>query len=232
MKYEIENYSKYYLNDKLEIYSKRYNHLISTRVNRTGYISASLTNDQGKRHDVTLHRIVAKIFVENPDPATKNQVNHIDGDKTNYSIENLEWVSCAENIQHAYDTKLHIKASGVDSPNTRYTEFDVRFVCGLIQDGFSDNQIGKYYLMNRGTIKSIRGRKSFKDISCEYNFPPNSKVSISPATAEWIYKRILEGKTNKEIMKLTTNPFVKLTTLQRIRSKRSFKTLTDSLDQQ
>lgn len=51
-----------------------------------------------------LHRIVAKLFV--PNPENKPEVNHIDGDKLNYKACNLEWVTRQENMQHALEHNL------------------------------------------------------------------------------------------------------------------------------
>ena len=53
-----------------------------------------------------IHRLVAIVFVPNPDPAHKIQVNHIDGNKLNNVAANLEWVTPSENMQHAYRTGL------------------------------------------------------------------------------------------------------------------------------
>lgn len=54
----------------------------------------------------SIHRIVALEFIDNPNPHNYNIVNHIDGNKSNNSVENLEWCSRSQNIHHAYDNNL------------------------------------------------------------------------------------------------------------------------------
>jgi hypothetical protein len=58
----------------------------------------------GKIKKYAVHRLLAIMFL--PNPENKRTVNHIDGDKTNNSLSNLEWATDKENIQHAYDTGL------------------------------------------------------------------------------------------------------------------------------
>lgn len=58
----------------------------------------------GVRIKNKIHRIVASAFIENP--LNKREVNHIDGNKSNNNVSNLEWATSSENQQHAYNTGL------------------------------------------------------------------------------------------------------------------------------
>ena len=63
-----------------------------------------LVDEDGKPHYKLLHRIIAECFCEKRN--TANEVNHIDGIKTNNHYSNLEWVTREENLKHAYENGL------------------------------------------------------------------------------------------------------------------------------
>ena len=58
----------------------------------------------GSKNKVLVHRLVAETFIPNPHNLT--EVNHINGDKTDNSVSNLEWSSHADNVRHAWQTGL------------------------------------------------------------------------------------------------------------------------------
>ena len=63
----------------------------------------------GRRYCRRIHRCVAQAFLPNPDALP--EVNHIDGNKANNRLDNLEWVTSSENKYHAYHTGLRTKSS-------------------------------------------------------------------------------------------------------------------------
>lgn len=70
---------------------------------RNGYKAVCLVSDKKKKFK-NIHRMLAEAFIENP--LNKSQINHIDGNKTNNSLDNLEWATPSENITHAHKTGL------------------------------------------------------------------------------------------------------------------------------
>lgn len=77
--------------------------ILKNNVNEYGYLYVRLYKD-AKGTKFKIHRLVALTFLENP--KNKRCVNHKDGNKQNNCVENLEWVTHGENMQHAADNKL------------------------------------------------------------------------------------------------------------------------------
>lgn len=82
-----------------------------------GYLKVVLAKD-GHMHHHKIHRLVASAFV--PNPHARREVNHINGDKTDNRMDNLEWVSRGENIRHAYRMGLNKGASKITPEQVAY----------------------------------------------------------------------------------------------------------------
>lgn len=72
-------------------------------LDKRGYPCVKLNKDNCVK-GISFHRIVAQTFI--PNPNNKPQVNHKDGNKLNNCVENLEWVTCLENVNHAFEIGL------------------------------------------------------------------------------------------------------------------------------
>ena len=89
---------EYQISDKGRIFNKTRKVFLRPSLKANGYLEVQLS----KKHYCLVHRLVASVFIDNPDD--KPFVNHIDGDKTNNNKNNLEWVTESENVQHYYKT--------------------------------------------------------------------------------------------------------------------------------
>ena len=101
---DIPQWEEFYeVNTLGEVRSKRTNKLIVGDVNNAGYYRVCLYNGAIKKRCFR-HRLVALTFLDNPNNLP--QVNHIDGDKSNNRLENLEWVNQIDNEIHAIKNGL------------------------------------------------------------------------------------------------------------------------------
>jgi hypothetical protein len=100
---------KYEISDKGRVRNTLTKKLLKLTTQEHGYVTVSINKKQ-----FYLHRLVAFAFIDNLDPINKIFVNHLDGNKENNTVENLEWVTHPENMKHARKNNLMpTKISGV-----------------------------------------------------------------------------------------------------------------------
>lgn len=80
-------------------------HIMKQTTASSEYCRVPLTNKEHIKKYYLVHRLVAMTFI--PNPKNLPQVNHIDGDKLNNSVSNLEWCTREDNIKHAYKIGLN-----------------------------------------------------------------------------------------------------------------------------
>ena len=115
---------RYLIREDGEIFSLMWDkkRKLSHRFNKKGYRVCTI-KIENKFITKSVHRLVAGMFIPNPD--NKPQVNHIDGDKRNPNHINLEWVTQKENIKHAKKINLYMN-KGEKNPASKLKFKEVR----------------------------------------------------------------------------------------------------------
>ena len=135
----------------------------STNNNPHNYKRVTLSDNDGKLIHKSVHRLVAEAFI--PNPENKPQVNHIDCVKDNNNVDNLEWCTSTENLQHAskhglmHDTAL----KGEDAVLAKFTNEEVAWMRQLYDAGVSINLIAEQYDVSRPTINNAIFGRSYKE---------------------------------------------------------------------
>lgn len=137
-------------------------------VNQTGYISLALVGDDGATHHHKLHRLVAKAFL--PNPENKPEVNHIDGNKLNNNVTNLEWNTTMENHRHARENGLRRK---------RLSDEEVHDICKRLVAGESVGNIARTYNIPSMLVWFIK-HGGHNDISSQYGFKKDPQKRLTP----------------------------------------------------
>ena len=150
--------------------------ILKLQYDRYGYLYVPLRN-RDNRKKFKVHRLVAEAFIPNPDNLP--QINHIDGNKDNNKVENLEWCTNKYNVLHAHETGLnwtekHRKRSSLECNFRKLTIEQVSY----IREAFKNIDC------------SIRGNKMkfCREMIQKFNLK-------SPHTILWILKE--QGGTNR-----------------------------------
>ena len=127
-----------------------------------GYLRVGLYKN-GKTKNHFVHSLVAQAFI--PNPENKPLVNHIDGNRLNNNIANLEWCTPRENVQHAL--RLGLQKSGCEVHNSKLTKCqvcEIRRDCipGDLELGFT--AFSKKFNVNISTISDAYHRVTYRNV--------------------------------------------------------------------
>lgn len=125
--------------------------------NIEGYLTINLFKD-GEGTNLRVHRLVAQAFI--PNPENKPEVNHIDENKTNNRVDNLEWVTRGENNTHGTITERTCKKTrAIDIFNGEYVDYPSQIECSrqlkIPQSSVNACVNGKRLLVGNYMIKNI-----------------------------------------------------------------------------
>lgn len=124
---------------------------LKTQTDKKGYEKIKLN---GKTYRI--HRLVAEAFIANPDNLP--QVNHIDGNKQNNDVSNLEWCDNSFNQKHAWDNNLQQKRHAT---NCSLTQEQANSIREEYKNGISITPLANKYNVSKTTIKDILNGKYY-----------------------------------------------------------------------
>lgn len=104
-----------------------------------------------------VHRLVAIEFINNED--SKPQVNHIDSNRQNNHISNLEWVTCKENMQHCVANNRTPNHKGVNNPTARFSEEEIVYIRTSTKQTL---ELANEFGVNPTSISAIRTGAKYK----------------------------------------------------------------------
>ena len=125
-----------------------------------GYPMVVMFDIHNKPKTPKRHRLVAEAFLLNP--LNKPQVNHIDADKENNDLSNLEWVTNSENHAHKMKLGLNISPRGEASGRAIITEEEA---CCIYMDERARKLIAEEYGVSIATVHSIKGKRNWNYIT-------------------------------------------------------------------
>lgn len=153
--YEVSKYG--------DIRNKQTGKILKQKLKKDNYLEVSIS--MGSRQNVKhclVHRLVAEAFI--PNPESKPQVNHKDGNTTNNQVTNLEWVTNQENITHSIITGLKPNDRGENSCNSKMTKEQVQWCRDVYKPRdkeFSCRALAKMFNVSKSTMSYILTNKTY-----------------------------------------------------------------------
>jgi hypothetical protein len=128
--------------------------------NKQKYLQVWLCKN-GEPKNFRVHRLVAQAFI--PNPQNKKTINHINGVKDDNRVENLEWLTIQENLNHALINNLRVFAKGEKHGNSVLTKEKVLEIRKM-QGSFTKMDIAKKFNVSHKTIRAVLNRSTWQHV--------------------------------------------------------------------
>lgn len=128
----IREYKGFLVDSKLNIYSKRTGRKLNPYMGTDGYMQVQYRNSSGNLVHERVHVIYGHTYI--PNPNRYKYINHIDSDKTNNNLNNLEWCTNSHNVKHGWESgkrthKNRTKVFAIDEFGVVYRYNSIREMC-------------------------------------------------------------------------------------------------------
>lgn len=158
--YNHDIYLDYEINKKGKIRNSFSKYIYKPYLGKKGYYVVSLPmGKQGKSKVIRVHKALAETFIPNPKPTEYDTVNHIDENKTNNKLSNLEWCTSSEN------TKKYYKNAYKKNPyanNRKLDKTSIRFIRN--HPDYSCGELAKMLRVSKTTIINVRHGVFYKGV--------------------------------------------------------------------
>ena len=153
--YQISNMGR------VKSFHKNRERILKNAIGTTGYYYVQLYKNCAFKNE-KVHRLVARAFT--PNPSNLPCVNHIDSNKLNNCIKNLEWCTHGENITHAIKNGRRTYKSGDNHYLTKYSDDFIIDCVKKYSEGFCVKNILKCFEISPSTLYNIMGGRSRKHL--------------------------------------------------------------------
>ena len=163
---KVEGFENYLISENGDLKNTKTGKLLKPRYYRDGYMYYRLSKSRKEQKDIRIHRLVAMAFI--PNVHNLETVNHIDGNKENNHVSNLEWSDRSKQLYHAYELGLKKPMAGTLHTSSKCSDEEVK----AIRKYYDENN-GKYgtvaylsrkYNLSHDIVLRICKRKTYNNI--------------------------------------------------------------------
>lgn len=193
--------------------------ILTPTISKHGYAVISLTNPDGTKTR-SVHRAVVETFIG--DIPEGMVVNHLNGDKLDNRIENLEITTRSRNTKHAYENGFANGKSGEDNSMAKLTNLELESLCCDLMQGKTNAEISAKYGLHDRYVSLIRHKKRWKNLIPTWYIPTES-LGNTGLTVEFMAQVVEACRTGERNRDIAERFNLDRSTISRIRSGKTWQ---------